>query len=162
MQNPISPALSRLQGRLPKALAGASLWLTIWFCLLFALRHVPGWGGTFFRTLQIFVGIALIAVGLPALWQLVRKRMLWSLRNKLILTYLLIGLAPVILFLTLVGVLAYVAAGQFAIHLTDSRLQAELIQMRNETTHRADLTTALVAQRPKDSAQQIGSEIQTI
>jgi sigma-B regulation protein RsbU (phosphoserine phosphatase) len=138
MQNPISPALSRLQGRLPKGLAGASLWLTIWFCLLFALRHVPGWGGTFFRTLQIFVGIALIAVGLPALWQLVRKRMLWSLRNKLVLTYLLIGLAPVVLFVTLVVISGYIAAGQFAIHLADSRLQAELSLMSGENRHRAD------------------------
>ena len=45
--------------------------------------------------------------------------MLWSLRNKLVLTYLLIGLAPVVLFVTLVSVMAYIAAGQFAIHLAD-------------------------------------------
>ena len=55
--------------------------------------------------------------------------MLWSLRNKLVLTYLLIGLAPVVLFVTLVLISAYIAAGQFAIHLVDSRLQAELGQM---------------------------------
>ena len=47
--------------------------------------------------------------------------MLWSLRNKLVITYLLIGLAPVVLFVTLVSVMAYVAAGQFSIHLVDSR-----------------------------------------
>jgi sigma-B regulation protein RsbU (phosphoserine phosphatase) len=138
MQNPISLLQSRLHGRLPKGLAGASLWLAVWFCLLFALRHLPGWWGTFFRVLQVVVGLALIAVGIPALWQLVRNRMLWSLRNKLVLTYLLIGLAPVVLFVTLVVITGYIAAGQFAIHLADSRLQAELTLMSGENRHRAD------------------------
>ena len=166
MQDPNSPTrprvLTMLRERIPTGLAGAAVWLGLWFCVLFVRHLFSGGFRTFLGVVQFFVGIALFSVAIPLAWQLIRKHLLWSLRNKLILTYLLIGLAPVILFLTLVGVLAYVAAGQFAIHLTDSRLQAELIQMRNETTHRADLTTALVAQRPKDSAQQIGSEIQTI
>ncbi|NYF89005.1 SpoIIE family protein phosphatase [Tunturiibacter empetritectus] len=166
MQDPNSPTrprvLSLLRERLPTGLAGAAAWLGLWFCVLFVRRWIPGGFGTFLGVLQFFVGIALISVAIPLAWQFVRRNLLWSLRNKLVLTYLLIGLAPVILFLTLVGVLAYVAAGQFAIHLTDSRLQAELIQMRNESGHRADLTTALVAERPKDSAQQIGGAVQNI
>ena len=91
--------------------------------------------------MQIFVGIALVAVVLPLVWQLVRKHMLWSLRNKLVLTYLLIGLAPVVLFVTLVLISAYIAAGQFAIHLVDTRLQTELSQMNAENGH----LSALVA-----------------
>jgi phosphoserine phosphatase RsbU/P len=166
MQDPNSPTgprfLTLLRERLPTGLAGAAAWLGLWFCVLFVRRWIPGGFGTFLGVLQFFVGIALISVAIPLTWHMVRKHLLWSLRNKLVLTYLLIGLAPLVLFLTLVGVLAYVAAGQFAIHLTDSRLQAELIQMRNESGHRADLTTALVAERPKDSAQQIGGAIQTI
>jgi len=138
MQNPISLIRSRLHGRIPKGLAGASLWLALWFCLLFALRRLPGLWGTFFQILQVFVGIAVAAVGIPALWHLVRSRMLWSLRNKLVLTYLLIGLAPAVLFVTLVVIAGYIAAGQFAIHLADSRLQAELTLMSGENRHRAD------------------------
>jgi phosphoserine phosphatase RsbU/P len=166
MQDPNSPTgprfLTLLRERLPTGLAGAAAWLGLWFCVLFVRRWISGGFGTFLGVLQFFVGIALVCVAVPLTWQLVRKHLLWSLRNKLVLTYLLIGLAPVVLFLTLVAVLAYVAAGQFAIHLTDSRLQAELIQMRNESGHRADLTTALVAERPKDSPQQIGGAIQII
>jgi sigma-B regulation protein RsbU (phosphoserine phosphatase) len=64
--------------------------------------------------------------------------MLWSLRNKLILTYILIGLAPAILFVTLVLIMAYVAAGQFAIHLVDTRLQAQVGQMTSDNERRAD------------------------
>jgi sigma-B regulation protein RsbU (phosphoserine phosphatase) len=143
MQNPISQiwsqAQSRLKGRLPMGLAGAAFWLALWFCLLFFLQELPGGWGRFFRILQLFVGLALVSVTIPLLWQLVRKRMLWSLRNKLILTYLLIGLAPMVLFVTLVSISAYIAAGQFAIHLADTRLRSELSQMSVENGHLADL-----------------------
>ncbi len=138
MQNPSSQATSWLRQRLPTGLAGAAFWLGIWFCVLFLRRWIPGGFGAFLAILQIFVGIALVCVALPLFWRLVRQRMLWSLRNKLILTYLLIGLAPAILFVTLVFITAYIAAGQFAIHLTDSRVQAELTQMRGENERRAD------------------------
>src|ERR1700682_4567257 len=84
-----SPAPSGLRGRLPTGLAGAAFWLAVWFSLLFLARQIPGGFGTFFGILQFFVGIALVAIALPLLWRLVRKHMLWSLRNKLVLTYLL-------------------------------------------------------------------------
>jgi phosphoserine phosphatase RsbU/P len=120
----------------PQGLAGTAFWLTVWFCLLWLLRLVPGAVGSFFAAVQILVGLALIGVTVPLVLRLVRRHMLWSLRNKLVLTYLLIGLAPVVLFVTLVGISAYIAAGQFAIHLADSRLQTELKQMSAENANR--------------------------
>ncbi|HEU5340702.1 PP2C family protein-serine/threonine phosphatase [Edaphobacter sp.] len=128
-----------MKAHVPTGLAGAAFWLAVWFCLLLALSRVPGGFGTFFGVMEFFVGVALAAVAVALLWQLVRKHMLWSLRNKLVLTYLLIGLAPVVLFITLVMISAYIAAGQFAIHLADSRLQSEVEQMSVENSHRADL-----------------------
>jgi phosphoserine phosphatase RsbU/P len=154
-----SQARSGLWGRLPTGLAGAAFWLGVWFCLLFLARQIPGAFGTFFGILQIFVGIALVSVGLPLLWRLVRKHMLWSLRNKLVLTYLLIGLAPVIMLLTLASVFAYVAAGQFAIHLADSRLLAELSQMSTENEHRADLISPRLEHQTIQSAESLEAEI---
>ncbi len=65
-----------------------------------------------------------IAAGVYAIRQL-RNGLLWRLRNKLVLTYLLIGLAPVALFFTLVFLSSYVAFGQFAVHLVSSRLQMQ-------------------------------------
>src|SRR6201996_3200434 len=149
---PVSPPASPrppagFRGRLPTGLAGVVLWLGIWFCALFLGHWVPGGFGTFLGILQVFVGIALVCLALPLLWRLVRKHMLWSLRNKLVLTYLLIGLAPVLLFLTLAGIFAYVAAGQFAIHLADTRLLAELNQMSVENEHRADLISPQLERR---------------
>jgi sigma-B regulation protein RsbU (phosphoserine phosphatase) len=150
MQNPSSPAKphapSGLRGRLPTGLAGAVFWLGIWFCVLFLRHWIPGGFGTFLGVLQFFVGTALVFVALPLLWRLVRKHMLWSLRNRLVLTYLLMALAPVVLLLTLAGIFAYVAAGQFAIHLADSRLLTELSQMSAENEHRADFISQQLEQ----------------
>jgi sigma-B regulation protein RsbU (phosphoserine phosphatase) len=73
--------------------------------------------------------------------------MLWSLRNKLVLTYLLIGLAPVVLFVTLVSIMAYIAAGQFAIHLVDTRFLTELSQMSGENERRADVVAQMLQQK---------------
>jgi phosphoserine phosphatase RsbU/P len=130
--------------RPPSGLAGAAFWLALWFCLLFALRLIPGALGTFFAVVQVFVGISLVAVGIPLVWRLVRLHMLWSLRNKLVLTYLLIGLAPVVLFVTLVLLSAYVATGQFAIHLAETRMQTALSQMSGENGHRAEQVARLL------------------
>ena len=132
-----------LKHKLPSGLAGAAFWLALWFALLFALRRMPGALGTFFAVIQVFVGISVVVVAVPLTWRLIRQHMLWSLRNKLVLTYLLIGLAPVVLFMTLVLIAGYVAAGQFAIHLADSRLQAELNQMSGENRHRAEQVARL-------------------
>jgi sigma-B regulation protein RsbU (phosphoserine phosphatase) len=146
--NPAPPqSFSGLLSRLPTGLPGAVFWLAIWFCVLFLGRRIPGAFGSFLGIMQIFVGMALIAVALPFAWRLIRKHMLWSLRNKLVLTYLLIGLAPVVLFVTLVSVMAYIAAGQFAIHLADSRLLNELSQMSGENARRADRIEAALQHR---------------
>jgi phosphoserine phosphatase RsbU/P len=163
MQSPSSPATpptpSGLRGRLPTGLVGAAFWLGVWFCALFLRYWVPGGFGTFLGVLQFFVGIALVSVALPLLWRLVRKHMLWSLRNKLALTYLLIGLAPVVLLLTLAAIFAYVAAGQFAIHLADSRLLAELSQMSSENEHRADLISPRLEHQTSQSAESLEATI---
>jgi phosphoserine phosphatase RsbU/P len=130
--------------RPPTGLAGAAFWLASWFCLLFALRLIPGALGTFFAVVQVFVGISLAIVAIPLIWRLIRQHMLWSLRNKLVLTYLLIGLAPAVLFLTLVLISAYVATGQFAIHLAETRMQAEMNQMNGENGHSAEQVARLL------------------
>ena len=112
--------------RPPKGRAGVLFWLAVWFGVLSLLRLLPGTAGTLCAVLQVMVGLALVAFGVPALWRLVRQRLLWSLRNKLVLTYLLVGLAPLVLIVTLVLVSGYIAAGQFAMHLAEVRLDSEL------------------------------------
>lgn len=149
MQEPNkSGAWGWLKHRPPAGLPAAAFWLALWFCVLLVLRWLPGGWGTFFSVIQIFVGVALVIVAIPLALRVVRQRMLWSLRNKLVVTYLLIGLAPVVLFLTLVLISAYIAAGQFEIHLADTRIQAELSQMSGENGHRAEQVARLLDGKP--------------
>lgn len=112
--------------RPPRGMPGVLFWLAVWFGVLSLLRFLPGTTGVLSGVLQIMVGLALVVFSIPVLWRLVRQRLLWSLRNKLVLTYLLVGLAPLVLLVTLVLVSAYIAAGQFAIHLAEVRLDSEL------------------------------------
>lgn len=123
--------------RPPTGIAGAVFWLALWFGLLWLLRQVPGAGGELLAWMQVLVGLALIGLAIPLAWRLLQQRLLWSLRNKLILTYLLIGLAPVVLFLTLAGISAYIAAGQFSIHLADSRIRQQLEEMGSQNSAQA-------------------------
>ncbi len=127
----------------PRGWTGAVVWLAVWFCVLWGIRAASG-GGAFLAVAQIVSGVAVAVAAVVVLGRFVRRRMLWSVRNKLVLTYLLFGLAPVVLGVMLVAISAYVAAGQFAIHLADTRLWNELNQMQTENQHRADLVAQML------------------
>jgi phosphoserine phosphatase RsbU/P len=55
-----------------------------------------------------------------------RDRLLWRLRNRLIVTYVFIGVIPVILLVTLSLTAFYLFAGQFATFVVTSGLSSEL------------------------------------
>ncbi len=141
----LSQHFERLRHGLPRGLSGVVFWTAIWFCIFWLLRLVPGTVGTLSGVLQILCGIALAVLAIPVLWRQVRRRMLWSLRNKLVLTYLLIGVAPIVLVGTLVLISAYIAAGQFAIHLADSRVQSQLDWLSSENANLEDRMLAPAA-----------------
>ena len=62
------------------------------------LRFISGAWGSLFFVLQILTVLTLVAIALPLLWRFIHRRLLWSLNSRLILTYLLFGLAPIVLF----------------------------------------------------------------
>ena len=57
------------------------------------------------------------------IWRATVRQMLWRLRNRLIVAYLLIGLVPVVLIIALVGLGGYLVLGQVSIHLLESQLE---------------------------------------
>ncbi len=132
----------------PRGMAAVAFWLLVALVGLSVLRFLPGIVGTWCAVLQVLVGLVLLPVGVPVLWQMVRQRLLWSLRNRLVLLYLLVGLAPVVLLVTLVGISAYIAAGQFAIHLAEIRLLGELEQLGGLNA----LALATLQQQPAEHA----------
>jgi len=52
----------------------------------------------------------------------VSAQLLWRMRNRLIVTYVFIGVVPLLLLLSLGGLALYLFAGQFSTYIVTSRL----------------------------------------
>src|SRR5215217_7363730 len=92
--------------------------LLVLYAVLWATRVAPLW--------QSIVGLAVVLVGLLALFGLIRRTVrgaIWRLRNRLIAAYLLIAVVPVVLILLLVGLAGYAVLGQMAVYLVNTELR---------------------------------------
>src|SRR5882724_4163930 len=106
--------------------------------LLFALQKLFGlWKVSWGQALSGWVGILsfLTIVLLTVLaFRWLKARMLWRLRNRLIVTYVFIGVIPVALVMGMASIVIYLFAGQFANLVVtfelDSRLRS--LQSANE------------------------------
>jgi len=81
-------------------------------------EHLGGWVG-----FLVFIAVVLFAI-LAFRW--LRRRILWRLRNRLIVTYVFIGVIPVILLVAMAGFSLFLFAGQFASFVVISELNAQL------------------------------------
>ncbi|MDQ6678166.1 MAG: SpoIIE family protein phosphatase [Acidobacteriota bacterium] len=98
--------------------------LTAVFLILLVLWVLLSLTGRF-SALTTFVAIAEAALGAILLFRLGRyltRQSIWRLRNRLVVTYLLIGVMPVVLILSLVVLGGYILAGQIAVFLVSSEL----------------------------------------
>src|SRR5579872_2077623 len=94
----------RLPLRLPRTKLGITavffFLLAVLFRVLTWLPFVPGHDTGLLAWQNLFQDAAILLAALLALrW--VRQKLLWRLRNRLVVTYLFIGLAPVILLVLL-------------------------------------------------------------
>jgi phosphoserine phosphatase RsbU/P len=141
-----------------------AFWLFVGYLVLSLPGWLPGTIGRFFSDLAALDFFLLLVLCVPLLWRFVFLQLLWKVRNRLIVTYLLMGLTPVILFVTLALILLYVFSGQFAIFAATSVIHDELLRVasmnRSLTTHMAHvfdqnprLTTVVIppeASRPAE------------
>jgi sigma-B regulation protein RsbU (phosphoserine phosphatase) len=81
---------------------------------------------TIFLTLLAFV----LATVLGVRWLLAHA--LWRMRNRLIVTYVFIGVVPILLLGALAGLGFYLFSGQFATYIVTSRLDAQFQHLRAE------------------------------
>jgi sigma-B regulation protein RsbU (phosphoserine phosphatase) len=56
----------------------------------------------------------------------IRRRILWRLRNRLIVTYIFIGVIPAVLLVSIALITLYGLAGQFAVFVVTSEVHAQL------------------------------------
>lgn len=104
----------------------SAFWLFLGYLGLSVPGWLPGTTGRFFSDLASLDFFLLLVACVPLLWRFVFRRLLWKVRNRLIVTYLLMGLTPVVLFVTLALILLYFFSGQFAIFATTSVIHDEL------------------------------------
>jgi len=77
-------------------------------------------------------GVALTPFLLILFFRWFAYRVLWRVRNRLILTYLLMGLAPLVMFITLAAIAGYLLAGQYATNMGLSRLNEGITRVRDQ------------------------------
>lgn len=132
------PTTERINAQLrstlrPKTKLGKT---TLWFGVLAGVlsllkvitRSVPGTaiaGWAAFLSYVFIVCLALLAMR----W--VRQRLMWRLRNRLIVTYVFIGVIPVILLVAMALLAGYLFAGQFATYIALSDLQTKLDHLQS-------------------------------
>lgn len=110
--------------------------LAFWFFLIYIvqdlLRLLPGAAGRFFAATGLLTLLILLGLCIPLAWRWIFGSALWRVRNRLVVTYLLMGLAPVVLFVALALIALYVFCGQFAIYAATAEIQSELAHISSE------------------------------
>jgi phosphoserine phosphatase RsbU/P len=103
-----------------------TFWVFVLYLVLGVGRLFPDAAGDVFRDISGMILFLLIVLCIPLLWRWIFGRLLWKVSNRLIVTYILMGLAPVVLFVTLALILLYVFSGQFAIFAAQAQIDSEL------------------------------------
>src|SRR3984957_6614679 len=135
---------------------------------LFVLKKLlglfaPAWGENLGGWVAFLIVLSLILFSILGFRSLKRK-ILWRLRNRLIVTYVFIGVIPAVLLIAMTFITLYGLAGQFAIFVVSSEIKSQLRSMEavnaavgNELAsrlERGDSATAesLAGLRKRDSA----------
>ena len=150
-------ALFRRLGRRKPAgvLERGSFWLLAASGLLLAGGQIPGNLGEFCAVLAVLSVTALSCFAVMLGYRWWTHRVLWTVRNRLVMTYLLMGLAPVVLFSTLAAIAAYVFAGQFATDSARSVLNEALASVHTSSSLSAAILSDDVALHPNAAAYEL-------
>ena len=128
-----SLAPTTMLGRLAAYMGG--IWMGLRLARLSIIFFKPGsdalsgWTGAFDVIFAAFATLLFIR------W--VRQRLLWRVRNRLIVTYIFIGVIPVVLILFMVGICGYLISNQYATSQARSELNAEIRALKLVTDNHA-------------------------
>ncbi len=109
---------------------------TLWFGMLAfgleLLTLVTRSGPGMLSGWATFLFYVFVICGLLMLLRWTRRKLMWRLRNRLIVTYVFIGVIPILLLALMFGLAAYLFAGQFATYIAIESLGSELRHLRSE------------------------------
>lgn len=89
-------------------------------------RALSGW----LAVLTFIAAVLLVILGVR--WT--KKQLLWRLRNRLIVTYIFIGVIPVVLILVIGSIAGYLFAGQFATFIATEAIDEEVQSLQHANT----------------------------
>ncbi len=93
---------------------------------------------------------------LGRLVEIIRRRLLWRLRRRLIVTYIFVAIVPIVLIVILVGLAAFIVNGQFAAFLVSSHLRKrfhELQEVNQVLVQEAEVNRSLGPEQTMDLLQ---------
>lgn len=105
-----------------------AIWLAVHVLRLLTVVISPGsdalsgWASAFNYIFAFFVALLVLR------W--FRRALLWRLRNRLIVTYMFIGVIPVVLILVMAAVAGYMISNQYATSQARERLETEIHALR--------------------------------
>ncbi|MDR3746627.1 MAG: PP2C family protein-serine/threonine phosphatase [Acidobacteriota bacterium] len=82
--------------------------------------------GTMLSGWASFLVFVFAACGCLVMLRWVRRQLMWRLRNRLIVTYVFIGVIPIVLLVSMALLAGYLFAGQFATYVAAADVQSEL------------------------------------
>jgi phosphoserine phosphatase RsbU/P len=98
--------------------------------LIFVVLTLAGYGGLPRALVTLVMAVSGIWFAIRSLRQVI-KHSLWSLRNRLLIVYALIGILPILLILVLVSLSIWALTSELAIHLASSELNRRLEAIRS-------------------------------
>jgi sigma-B regulation protein RsbU (phosphoserine phosphatase) len=109
--------------------------VTVWLGGLCLLLWIAAAGGAKVGGWAAFTTVVFVFLTLVLLCRWGYRPLMWRLRNRLIVTYLFIGVMPILLLLLMGGLASYLFAGQFATYVAISDLHSELqhLQAANDS-----------------------------
>jgi sigma-B regulation protein RsbU (phosphoserine phosphatase) len=98
--------------------------------VLFALEELlalvaPSWGDHLGGWVEFLAFLATVLFCILA-FRWLKRRVLWRLRNRLIVTYVFIGVIPAVLLMAMATITLYGLAGQFAVLVVTSEIDSQL------------------------------------
>ena len=136
----MTESYSKLRARMQAAGLWPQGWIArgAWYSLscaigLFALEMLlkllaPAWGDSIGGWVKFLVFDAALLFSILA-FRWVKRKALWRLRNRLIVTYVFIGVIPAVLLVAMALITLYGFAGQFAIFVVTSDINSQLHRM---------------------------------
>ena len=118
-------------GLWPASKVAVAAWYILALDALLALLHAAGSAlrlqfGTSLGGWVRFLSLLALVLFLVVVLRWIKAKILWRLRNRLIVTYVFIGVIPVVLLVALALGSFYLFAGQFATFIVTSELNSEL------------------------------------